>query len=835
MKSTIKLLIAFIVVLTMVCVVSACDFGGKSCDHEFVEISYEAGCVDSGEKRLECSKCGYPKREKVPAVGHDIEVIEAVEPTCTTSGMTEGEKCKICGEYVVYPEEIPPQHKIETVEGKPATCTEDGMTDGKYCSLCNMVIEPQTTIYADHDFQIIVAIEPTCTEDGWSEGEKCTKCGITLREPQKIPAGHNLEFVPAVDKTCDTDGCTEGYKCTRCDFVSSGLEVIPAEHTPEIVAYGYPATCTSKGLSDETACSMCGETLSTQEVIPVTDHSRKLIPGYAATCTSEGLKNGYECKVCGNVLVEQEIIPMTAHVATTIKGYDATCSSVGLSDGEACESCGLIMKNQYTLLSDGHQFDSDGCCVGCGITVTAELEYELVDSSVYARSATRYVVSGLQDGATPSLIVIPETYEGSPVVGIKAGAFQDAVSITKVIVPKTIEMVGENAFAGCVNLEVVECSDFTQTATWDFNWYGDADVKITAIFNQGKTPYETYVEAMNAVGHNYDNYTLTSTSNAYYTYEGVTAPMLTMHITQQQAGKNFLQWSTEEGVAGYDSISGYVNGYWYSKDENTPLYKIPVSYEYWIHQNTVSAASIEMGPEDFNGVEFYMDVDGTMHLTLDFCSDSLMEMIESLTSSGVFGGLTITSSKYDYVFDANGVIKYYEYNVDMSEVLYFAGRSEFTNIGSTVINESVIYDYTYVPVTSCTSGHTVVEVEQIDATCYGQGRSAYSYCSKCFEAITYMSPIEPAHSFENGECTVCGTFEDSNMSTGLAYAINDDRTGYILVGLGECKDTDVYVPTHIYGLPVIAVMGDAFSETAVENITIGGVTTPIDEFIGWTK
>ena len=202
---------------------------------------------------------------------------------------------------------------------------------------------------------------------------------------------------------------------------------------------------------------------------------------------STGLTDGYYCSSCEEVLLEQEVIPMTAHTAVTVRGYNATCTSVGLSDGEKCKDCGMIMKNQYTITSDGHNY-VNGQCTGCNIKVTPELIYEeLVSTFSFVRSNTQYVVAGLEEGANPTTIVIPDTYNGCPVVGIKEGAFENKASIRKVVIPKTIEAIGDNAFSGCYNLETIECADFAQPDAWGDNWYGKEtpSFKITAIFNQG--------------------------------------------------------------------------------------------------------------------------------------------------------------------------------------------------------------------------------------------------------------------------------------------------------------------------------------------------------------
>ena len=66
-----------------------------------------------------------------------IIVVEAVEPTCQKTGLTEGMKCTLCGTMVV-PQAI--AQKIDCIESdwtidKEATKTEDGKRH-KECSMC---------------------------------------------------------------------------------------------------------------------------------------------------------------------------------------------------------------------------------------------------------------------------------------------------------------------------------------------------------------------------------------------------------------------------------------------------------------------------------------------------------------------------------------------------------------------------------------------------------------------------------------------------------------------------------------------------------------------------
>lgn len=813
MRKTFKLLIACLAIVMLTCLITACDFGGSRCRHDLVETYREEYCNERGMVYYECSKCGFVSDDKIPPVGHDIEVIKGFEPTCTDSGYTDEQVCKRCGDTVVQSEEIPARHTIAIQEEVPATCTQDGKSEGQYCTVCNTVIVPQATIYADHKFEIIPEVPATCTEDGWTEGYVCSVCGLAQVEPERIIAAHN-------------------------DVIMDGM-------------YGTPATCYSTGLTEQRICTECHTITQYQEVIPMLEHTKVLVPGYAATCTSKGLTDGYRCASCGVVFVEQKEIQITAHTATTISGYAATCTSVGLSDGEICKDCGIVMKNQYTT-PGGHNF-VDNKCTGCNLEVTTNLEYEELNATFsFARSGKQYVVKGLRQGTTaPEVLVIPDTYNDCPVVGIMANAFENVYDIKKVVLPKTIVEIGENAFNGCTNLKTVECADFAQPESWGNLWYGSSiDIQITAILNQGRTPYETYVEAMNETAHNYKQYVLYSYYNSYYYGNELVSTywdpqygyLLTSTVTNQEcSGQNYIQRVTDIDYVSDSSTTtafGYVNGYLYAMNSYNVLCANRVSYEYWLHNYTISSASITLNPEDFKRVEYYRDINGKMTLTVSLDGDRMVEIMEQMNPGQSFEGIYLSDPTYTYVFDSNGYIESYEFITTMNYYMTIKGGTEFSSINED-FNMSLSYfdGAQFGSPNECPGDHYYpVEVDQVDPTCFAEGRSAYSYCAYCGETITNMTPIDPKHKFENGECTVCGTYENANTSTGLAYALAEDKVGYVIVGLGECKDTDVYIPTQINGISVVRVNANAFNGTSVENVIIDGeIVTPIDEFGGWEK
>ena len=182
---------------------------------------------------------------------HETVADPAIAATCTTTGLTEGSHCSLCGEVLIAQETIPAIGHTEAInESKDATCTETGLTEGKYCSFCNETLLVQETI------------------------------------PAK---GHTEVVKEAKDATCTETGLTEGKDCSVCGAVLTAQETVPAKGHTEAIKAGKKATCTVAGLSDEKYCTKCNVVISSQKTIEATGHDWK-----AATCTTPKT-----CKNCG--------------------------------------------------------------------------------------------------------------------------------------------------------------------------------------------------------------------------------------------------------------------------------------------------------------------------------------------------------------------------------------------------------------------------------------------------------------------------------------------------------------------------------------------------------
>lgn len=371
------------------------------------EVTKEATCTLEGEITFSCNYCEEIKFESIPAIGHEEVIIEGIEATCVTTGLSEGKYCSRCEMTLVYQQSIPvTPHQEVIIEGKKSTCTESGLTEGKYCS----------------------------------------ECGQTLIYQQVIPAhGHKEEKQEKEEPTCTSTGLTEGSYCSECNEILVQQKEIAALGHYEVVDKEVAPTCTNVGFTEGSHCDRCNEVIVKQEEVLALGHEECVDNAVEPSCTSTGLTEGIHCNRCNEIIVEQEIVDALGHNETIIEKVDATCTQNGLTEGSICLRCFEVLIEQEIIPAYGHEFE-DNTCINCGqISATEGLEYELSSDETY------YSIVGIGT-ATDVEIIIPETYNGLPVKGIEESAFDCLENVKSITISKEIDYINEYAFYACYDL-----------------------------------------------------------------------------------------------------------------------------------------------------------------------------------------------------------------------------------------------------------------------------------------------------------------------------------------------------------------------------------------------
>ena len=264
-------------------------------------LSHRGGTATCTEAAV-CELCGASYGS---ALGHTVVVDEAVAPTCTETGLTEGAHCSACDEVLVAQEVVAATgHTTVVDEAVSATCTEAGLTEGSHCSVCDEVLVAQEVVPATgHTWgDWIVDAEPTFD----AEGSKHRECACGEVETVTIPSLSHTHSYTSEVTTAPT--CTEdGVKTHTCSCGDTYTEAVPAlGHTESaaVVENNVDPTCIAAGSYDTVVyCSVCDEELSrtttTVDALGHTESAAVVENNVDPTCTTAGSYDTVVyCSVC---------------------------------------------------------------------------------------------------------------------------------------------------------------------------------------------------------------------------------------------------------------------------------------------------------------------------------------------------------------------------------------------------------------------------------------------------------------------------------------------------------------------------------------------------------
>ncbi len=336
-------------------------------DHEYViDEAVEPTCTETGlTAGQHCGSCGevFTSQEIVLALGHKEVIDPAVEATCAAAGKTEGKHCSRCNEVLVAQEEIgalahTPGDEVVENEAE-ATCTADGGYDTViYCTVCGGEVSRVTTTidaFGHTEGEAVKENEkaPDCVNKGsYDTVTYCVTCNEELdRVTTEVSAlGHTAsEAVKEneVAATCTAAGSYDTVTyCSTCgveiERVTTTVDALGHKAGDAVKENETKATCTTEGSYESVvSCTVCKEELSRDTVkVDALGHTE----GPAATCTDDQI-----CTVCKEVLVEATGHDYTSEITTA-----PTCTGTGI-ETFTCENCGDI----YTKVVDALGHDEE--------------------------------------------------------------------------------------------------------------------------------------------------------------------------------------------------------------------------------------------------------------------------------------------------------------------------------------------------------------------------------------------------------------------------------------------------------------------------------------------
>ena len=151
-----------------------------------------------------------------------------------------------------------------------------------------------------------------------------------------------------------------------------------------------------------------------------------LFESMEATCQESGLTQGIKCNLCGTMVLPQAVVPKVD-----------------------CVPGDWIVDNEPTATSDGKKHTE---CMLCGETL--ETLISTAGSVGLAYRVRTYEDSCAITGigtCTDNEVVIPTYIDGYKVTKIDESAFEGCTTITTIVIPDSVEYIGNYAFSGCTS------------------------------------------------------------------------------------------------------------------------------------------------------------------------------------------------------------------------------------------------------------------------------------------------------------------------------------------------------------------------------------------------
>ena len=439
-----KFINLFLIILS-VSLISCFTFSCK--ENESSAISSSPDCVHSWVSNsctlpAVCEICG--KAQESP-IGHTEVKDNAVEPTCTESGLTEGKHCSVCGEVTVKQNVVPATGHTEVVDvAKAPTCTESGLTEGKHCSVCGEVLIKQEKIdKLGHSFK----------------DKKCSICG-----EWEYSSAEYFTFSLLSDNTYEV-------KIANADNTPAQL-VIPCEYdgrpVSRIASYAFsrndkisymviPSTVTAIGDSAFLSCVnltdiVIGNGVTTIEGYAFYNCTKLTSVTLPNSLTAIGAHSFRGCTGLTSIVIPNNV----TSIGVNAFHYCTSLTSATIGDGithipsnlfDYCVKLQSLWISK-SVISMGHcAFSSCGDLVNVNyagsIDDWAQIEFDGVFSnSLYYANAL--IIQGEQI----SEVVLKEATK------ISAYAFVNS-NITSIKIPSSITAIGNGAFEGCESLQTV--------------------------------------------------------------------------------------------------------------------------------------------------------------------------------------------------------------------------------------------------------------------------------------------------------------------------------------------------------------------------------------------
>ncbi len=432
-------------------------------------------------------------------------------------------------------------------------------------------------------------------------------------------------------------------------------------------------------------------------------------------------------------------------------------------------------------------------------------------------------------------ITIPDS-----VLSIGYSAFEECTALKSITIPGSVLSIGQRTFAGCSGLESAIIADGV-TSIGD-----DTFLNCTNLVNVSLPDSLTSIGSDTFYGctnlQTYDDGTasyLGNSENHYLVLVSVISKEITSFTIDDKT--KFIWSSAFSECRVLESI------------ENTQNILCIGSYAFE-HCNNLKTFTIPYGVTTIEDGTFFCCTNMqtiTIPETVTSIGQSAFEGCNNLKSISIPNSVTSIGNKAFYeckklenIIIPDGVtfIRFDTFNgceslewVSLPESVYYINQFAFKNCSSlkSIIIPSAVTDIAFAAFLHCDALTTVY---------YGGTEEGWSTISiegnnGCLNGVRkyYFSQTEPEKDgyfwhFDTDGVTPVSWGNEPNYSYGLAYSLNSDGKGYTVVGMGDCIDKDLIIPSTHEGLPVNAIGENAFNgNTDITYVLIDRAVTSIGQ------
>lgn len=408
------------------------------------------------------------------------------------------------------------------------------------------------------------------------------------------------------------------------------------------------------------------------------------------------------------------------------------------------------------------------------------------------------------------------TIPGS-VLSIGDNAFKECTALESATISEGVKSIGDNAFYNCTNLVNVSLPDSLTSIS--FNTF------------YGCTNLQTYDDGT--------AYYLGNSENHYLVLVSVISKEITSFTIDDKT--KFIWSSAFSECRVLESI------------ENTQNILCIGSYAFE-HCNNLKTFTIPYGVTTIEDGTFFCCTNMqtiTIPETVTSIGQSAFEGCNNLKSISIPNSVTSIGNKAFYeckklenIIIPDGVtfIRHYTFYgceslewVSLPESVYYIDQFAFKNCSSlkSIIIPSAVTKIDFAAFLYCDVLTTVY---------YGGTEDKWSTISiegnnGCLNGVRkyYFSQTEPQKEgyfwhFDTDGVTPVSWGNEPNYSYGLEYLLNSDGKGYTVVGMGDCIDKDLIIPSTHEGLPVTAIGENVFNgNTDITYVLIDRAVTSIGE------